>query len=156
MKNKVQSMVLLVMIVVLCVLLVPSFGLGNVDKLIETGMPYENLIGEIVAYLAKKDHAGEITYGELLRQMSIMQVIGILVQIAVCILLFVFAQKNKKIPLAGLIIILLSICQINIHGTSNAFMLLSLVPVVLTVVYLISRRIELKRTKKNEKQVCEQ
>lgn len=156
MKNKVQSMVLLVMIVVLCVLLVPSFGLGNVDKLIETGMPYENLIGEIVAYLAKKDHAGEMTYDELLRQMSIMQVIGILVQIAVCILSFVFAQKNKKIPLAGLIIILLSICQINIHGTSNAFMLLSLVPVVLTVVYLISRRIELKRTKKNEKQVCEQ
>lgn len=153
MKNKVQSMVLLVMTVVLCVLLIPSFGLGNVEKLIETGMPYENLIGEIVAYLAKRDHAGEMTYGELFKQMSMMQVIGIVVQIAICILSFVFAQKNKKIPLSGLVIILLSICQINILGTSNAFMLLSLVPVVLTVVYLVSRRIEMKRTTKNR---CEQ
>ena len=146
-------MVLLVMTVVLCVLLIPSFGLGNVEKLIETGMPYENLIGEIVAYLAKRDHAGEMTYGELFKQMSMMQVIGIVVQIAICILSFVFAQKNKKIPLSGLVIILLSICQINILGTSNAFMLLSLVPVVLTVVYLVSRRIEMKRTTKNR---CEQ
>lgn len=152
MKNKVQSIVLLVMTVVLCILLIPSFGLGNVEKLIETGMPYENLIGDIVAYLAKKNHAGETTYGELLKQMSMMQVIGIVVQLAICILSFVFAQKNKKIPLSELIIILLSICQINIQGSSNAFTLLSLIPVVLAVTYLIARRIELNKARRSEKQ----
>lgn len=156
MKNKVQSIVLFVMIIVLCILLIPSFGLGNIEKLIESGMPYENLVGDIVAYLAKKNHAGEMTYYELLKQMSLMQVVGITVQIAICILAFMLAQKNKKFPLSGLILILLSICQINIQGTSNAFMLLSLAPAVLTIIYLIVRRIELNKAKKAEKQEKEQ
>lgn len=147
MKLKSQHFVLIALVVCLAILIIPSIDLGNLNKLEAGKLDYENLAGDTVAYLAKRNHAGEMTYAELFRKMSIFQVVFLVAEIAIAALAFVFGLNDKKFPLSGLLLIVLSCAQINAMGQSNLFMIISLLPVVLSVIYLITRKIDKVRKK---------
>lgn len=144
MKNKVSSISLIVMIGVLVVLIVGSVPMIKFEWLIELeDVWYVNWIGEIVGFV-KKNQSGGVSIADLYKTIAIFQIIVLVLQMIVSGILLKLAQAGKKFKMSAFILIILSLLQIfdPVVPLSVFFKFVSFLPIVSTVTYLVSRKIE--------------
>lgn len=144
MKNKVSSISLIAILGALLILIVGSVPMINFEWLFKLGnVWYVNWVGEIVGFV-KKSQSGGVTMADLYKAMAVFQIIVLLLQMLISGILLKLAQENKKFKMSAFVLIVLSTLQIfdPVVSLSALFEIVSFLPIVATVTYLIARRIE--------------
>lgn len=147
-KMKIARVCLLCMIVICCfILIIPSVCM--IKTLTRNGeLLYENITGELVGYIFKTNYAGVKTNYEMFAAMSRFQAIVLVVNALLAAVLILGELKEKRIILFWLLLLIVSLFEINLLGSSTIFMILSFIPAALAIIY---KMLGGNRTRKKQK-----
>ena len=136
-KMKLTKVCLLGLIAICClILIIPSANM--ISELTKDGdISYENITGDLVGYIYKKNYAGIKTNYEMISAVSRFQVIVLAANAVLAGILILGEFMEKKIPLVWLLLLIVSVFEIKLLGSSAFFLILSFIPVVLSIVYKI-------------------
>lgn len=130
---KVTNTILLLSCVILVSLIIGSFILINITKW--GSMPYENIVGEVSAYLYKRN--SEHFLGSLWIAVGLSQIAFVVIHILLNVLLYCTSRSGRKSGFIVFLTIVLSIAEIQIFGESKVFLVLSIIQIVISIIYPI-------------------